>query len=86
MYLFSVAQGKNYFWSGGKVQVSYSFCYPGHSHLLVAHPVNTNEAVTLIGMLNTFMHTVLTSVYLKMIKHFVYVRPRNEVGIYRVSG
>jgi len=44
----------------------------------VVHPVNTNEAVTLIGMLNAFVYTVLTSVYLKMIKYFVYVRPRNE--------
>jgi len=40
----------------------------------------------LIGMLNTFVYAVLTIAYLKMLKHFVYVRPRNEVGKYRVSG
>lgn len=53
----------------------------------MAHPVNTNEDVTLIVMLNMCVCTVITtSVSLKMIKHFVYVRPRNEIGKYRVSG
>ena len=66
--------------------------YPNHPHLLTVNPVYTNKALTLIMMPMTFPLAAPTGFHLihmlctKIIKHFICVGMRKELGQYKLSG